>query len=250
MSSYFAFSRPRNIKGNYIVQVSLSLLPTEEGQVWVARNRGHHCGKCGKQVPGKTKALLVQGVKRQEEYYLIDDIIAGDQITIEIKDKQVVPTQETRHTATMQGFTHDILPFVHPRIGNRGYWTTPTSDDVWDDVYLNKILVYDLDYSNSKPQFSLCDPNKRPLVLPNVPRVVVSPENTPTGQMQALPSSTPAWLENLQAQQYMLPQDAQSLRQFEEFLYQQTGMRFHFHDGSQVVVHNHPPQNNPKNRGF
>ena len=134
----------------------------------------------------------------------------------------------------MEGFVHDIIPFVHP---NRyAAWSPrpPSDEEVWNEVYLNTINVYDLDYSTSKPIYRLCDPNDRRRVLP--PHVVNSLGNS----QQALqaPSST----------QYMLPQQAQSLRSFEQYLEQLTGVRFHFEDFPQVIFHNQP-EINPKNRG-
>jgi hypothetical protein len=48
MACHFRYYRPRGVPGNYIVEIVLNLADTETGEVWVARNRDHNCGHCGK----------------------------------------------------------------------------------------------------------------------------------------------------------------------------------------------------------
>ncbi|HYT43479.1 MAG TPA: hypothetical protein VEP90_14165, partial [Methylomirabilota bacterium] len=90
MSSCFRYYRPRGIMGNYIVEVILDLADTETGEVWVARNRDHNCGYCGKQTPQTVEAHPKNGT-RQLSQYIIGDFVVGDIITIKIKDELVVP---------------------------------------------------------------------------------------------------------------------------------------------------------------
>src|SRR5438270_2177384 len=127
MASRFSYYRPRGVPGNYIIEVVLDLADTENGEVWVARNRGRNCGHCGKQEPTTVKVSADNGTRHLAQY-IIGDFIAGDSITVKIQDENVVPIQETQHIATMRGFTHDLLPFYHDR-------------QVWDKVYLNPIYL-------------------------------------------------------------------------------------------------------------
>jgi hypothetical protein len=101
--------------------------------VWVARNRDHNCGYCGKQTP-LPKELIPQNGTKQRAHYIICNFIVGDIITIKINDTSVVPIQETRHTATMEGFYHELVPFK-------------LNGTVWDNVYLNPIYLVDMDCS-------------------------------------------------------------------------------------------------------
>ena len=158
MSSRFVYYRPRGVPGNYIVQVVLDLADTETGEVWVARNREYHCGHCGRQAPVTIQAHPASGTSSLVEY-IIGNIIADDQITIIIRDENVVPQQETSHTATMRGFYHKALPYTH--------W----GGKVWSEkqIRLNAIDLYDLDYAN-KPFDRLCQPrDSRTPSLPDMP---------------------------------------------------------------------------------
>ena len=130
----FNYRRPRGIMGNYRVDVFLILGDTETGEVWVARNRDHNCGHCGKQEPQHVAERPSNGTLRAVMYN-IRDIVAGDIITIKIKDEEVVPIQETRHKATMEGFYHEPVPFR-------------LNGNTWDSVCLNPVYLTDLDRSN------------------------------------------------------------------------------------------------------
>src|SRR5438105_4489832 len=113
MASSLSYYRPRGVMGNYIVEVILDLAETETGEVWVARNRGsHNCGHCGKQEPTQVKLHPANGTIHLAQY-IINDLISGDTIAVKIKDENVVPLQETYHTATMEGFYHEPIPFRH-----------------------------------------------------------------------------------------------------------------------------------------
>ena len=152
MASSFSYYRPRGISGCYIVEIVLDLADTEKGEVWVARNRDHPCGHCGKQTPLPIEVIPQNGTK-QCAHYFISNFVVGDTITIKIKDTSVVPIQETRHSATMAGFYHELVPFKLNGI-------------TWDDVYLNPIYLVDMDCSDKwfdkvprEPQPQLPSPN-------------------------------------------------------------------------------------------
>ena len=132
MTSRFSYYRPRGVPGCYIIEVVLDLADTETGEVWVARNREHNCGQCGKQQPTSVQEHAVNGT-RQLAQYIIGNFIAGDTITVKIHDEACEPIfQETSHVATMQGFVHELIPFY-------------LNDQVWNKVCLNPIDLIDKD---------------------------------------------------------------------------------------------------------
>lgn len=191
MPSSFTYYRPRGIKGNYIVEVVLDLADTETGEVWVARNRNHNCGHCGRQTPTDTPVRASNGTL-QFAQYVIGNIVAGDTITVRVRDEAAAPYQETRHIATMRGFTHDLLPFE-------------LNGHVWRKVGLNSISLVDLDYSD-KP-------------FDAIPRqhLIASP-------------SRAVQVQQAQNQQRLLPQSSQQIS-MQEFLRQleQAGVVVHWH---------------------
>lgn len=191
MSSSFTYYRPRGIKGNYIVEIILDLADTETGEVWVARNRDYNCGHCGRQSPTATPVRASNGTL-QFAQYVIGSIVAGDTITIRIRDEATTPFQETRHTATMRGFAHELLPFQ-------------LNGHVWRKVGLNSISLFDLDYS------------ERPL------------DAIPRRHLIASPSQA-VLARQAQNQQSLLPQGFQQVS-MQEFIrqLQQAGVVVNFH---------------------
>src|SRR5260370_10675087 len=121
MSSTFAFYRPRGVPHNYIVEITLDLLPTETADVSVGRTRptGYNCGSCGHQHPTHTHSTTTVEKTRKAgrvETYEIgsrpqEPIIIGDSITIAVRDDNVVPVQHLVYTATANGFTCVAQPF-------------------------------------------------------------------------------------------------------------------------------------------
>src|SRR5713226_4140596 len=145
MSSKFRYLRPRLIPGNYIVQIDLDLAATEEAEVFVSRVRPFHCGSCGRQEPVSVKVkphsprpaeFLNLGMQEARiETYSIGQIIVGDTIEVIIRDVNVVPVQHTRHTASVEAYDHEVLPYTH-------------NGSVWRIVPLNLLALIDHDYAS------------------------------------------------------------------------------------------------------
>ena len=110
MPSIFAYYRPRGVKGNYIVAILLDLLESEIATISVARQRDANCGHCGVQRPYVEQHAVSparkmdEGQERRWELFKINHLISGDKITIQIKDKDVIPYQETIYWARMDCF--------------------------------------------------------------------------------------------------------------------------------------------------
>jgi hypothetical protein len=191
MASSFTYYRPRGIKGNYIVEIVLDLADTETGEVWVARNRNHNCGHCGRQSPTATPVHASNGTL-QFAQYVIGSIVPDDTITIQVRDEAATAFQETRHIATMRGFTHDLIPFQ-------------LNGHVWRKVGLNSIMLIDLDYS------------ERPF------------DAIPRQHLIASPSQA-VRVRQAQNQQRLLPQGFQQVS-MQEFIrqLQQAGVQVHYH---------------------
>ncbi len=153
MASQFVYYRPREVRGNFLVGIVLDLGENETGVVDVARNRDQHCGSCGRQRIQSTRQSVTKRNGRQE-IYEIDNLLVGDTITITLQDRQVQPVQRSLHTATMEGFTHEMLPFEH-----QGY--------VWEVVPLNEIYLFDLD--RAKVPFAVLFDRPTPISLSQSP---------------------------------------------------------------------------------
>jgi hypothetical protein len=101
MPSVFGYSRPRGIRGNYIVAIVLDLADTETATVNVARQRDTNCGYCGVQTPRIERKnvnparTMTETGERRWELYRIDQIVVGDKITLQVQDRDCVPHQET-----------------------------------------------------------------------------------------------------------------------------------------------------------
>src|SRR6266566_8994241 len=105
MPSIFGYYRPRGIRGNYIVAILLDLAETETATVNVARTRGANCGHCGVQTPRIERnevspaRTMTETGERRWELYRIDQMVVGDKITLQVRDRDVVPHQETVYAA-------------------------------------------------------------------------------------------------------------------------------------------------------
>ncbi len=157
MPSIFSYYRPRGIRGNYIVAILLDLLESETATVSVARTRGTNCGHCGVQKPNieqrsvSPARTMNERHARRWELYRIDQMIVGDSITIQVRDKDVIPHQETVYAAwpdkhsfsnktvtTQDGFTEQEKAFdINGKI-----W--PASE-----LKLNPIKLIDWDKSSN-----------------------------------------------------------------------------------------------------
>ncbi len=215
MVSQFAYYRPRNIPGNYVVEVVLDLKGSETATVNVGRNRSYHCGSCGKQTPAKVQVspdqrelqaslptrlryafagVSVAHVDRVETY-VIGNIIVGDFIEIYIEDHNVIPRQATRHKATELDFTHQVLSYEH-------------NGTIWKVVPLNLIYIIDRDVDDypfavigEKPQLVLLS-RPKPQTNSTVKDVpahlgLLSERVEPSPTSEALVA--PLWLQQLQA---------------------------------------------------
>src|SRR6266566_3346258 len=105
MPSIFGYHRPRGIRGNYIVAILLDLADTETATVNVARQRGTNCGHCGVQTPRIERhnvnlaRTMTETGERRWELYRIDQMVVSDRITLQVRDRDVVPHQETIYIA-------------------------------------------------------------------------------------------------------------------------------------------------------
>ena len=106
MGNSFVFSRPRGIEGNYAVEITLELIPTQEAVV-IAQQSSPQSGM------NSQKPVLqeVKAEKHGEEEngcqvvrYAIGRIVAGDTITVDIQGGVHDPLQRIVYIATMQGF--------------------------------------------------------------------------------------------------------------------------------------------------
>src|SRR5260370_15026893 len=113
MGNAFTFPRPRGIQGNYAVEITLELLPTQ-GAVVVAQQSCQQSGTNNR----KPVVRAVKAVKRYEEangtrvvIYGIWSIVAGDAITVDVDGGLHDPLQRIVYTATMQGFVVKRVTF-------------------------------------------------------------------------------------------------------------------------------------------
>lgn len=122
-SSILAYERPRDIAGNYTVSLTLRLSSTETATVTVKRNRPDQGEEEKSTFSSEGSTAIVR--------CLIPRCIIGDEIIVEVHDKEVVPFQITVFTATKQNITAQPKP------------CTIYGQD-WEIIFFNPIGLLDL----------------------------------------------------------------------------------------------------------
>lgn len=166
IGSIFAYHRPVRIAGIYLACVKLDLMPSQTGEVYVARYREgqQSCGYCGLQRPARVVWYQLSPTQREKvkedknsrlpilwgrtpkhhhriETFILRDLMVGDRISIVIEDIDSPVPQQTRHQATIHGFGHGFIPFTHR------YGASSDEKYTYNVVPLNKITIYDLNHS-------------------------------------------------------------------------------------------------------
>jgi len=103
VSSFFAYTRPRGIQGNYRVVILLDLAETEYAEIYTAV-------LSEKRYIPKEPTLPLQDFQKQpgKRRWQISEytrVVPHNLFNISIKDRDVVPSQTTIITATTEGFT-------------------------------------------------------------------------------------------------------------------------------------------------
>ncbi len=93
MSSYFFYFRPLGIQGAYTIGIILDLHPKQHEEVYVRRERDVHCGRCGKQSRLSVEEATPYATPPHYALYYIDQIVAGDEIEVTIRDERLEPYQ-------------------------------------------------------------------------------------------------------------------------------------------------------------
>ncbi len=145
MSSYFLYFRPLGVAGAYTIAILLDLHPKQHEEVYVRRVREVHCGRCGRQtpIPVQTQA---EGITTPNDqiFYLIDKIIAGDEIEVTIRDERLEPYQTIIYKPNKIGIVAKQKTCVIGRMG-------------FPNINFNPI--------------ELIDTNKTPELIPQFPKV-------------------------------------------------------------------------------